>query len=335
MESLLDESLSILLSLLPAVDVCHVDACGLRLHQVARCNAVWEALCSDLWHGRAVLRRFHQLRVQGEAREAYKESMRDAERTEITRGELLSIRWCFRFKSSAGESWQENDPWWQGSKATRVRFLANGRAKFLGRRLFGGRPPTLRWRLVRFRERVQRALNRHAGSFEDFSDFGVRGVRAEVMGRAVPTYCVRRNKENWGWSMESCWVVWSSWPMPLRHSAEAAQLAEERLPVTFEVQESEAIAFNTGRHTDEEEVDEDQCDSEDGQEVVVPEDWVVEEEEEAEDAESESEPDNTPYLVVRIGERLIRLPRVLVETTPPELLELMLRRSLEALEPEQ
>ena len=34
--------------------------------------------------------------------------------------------------------------------------------------------------------------------------------RSQVMGREVPTYCIRREPRNWGWVMESCWVAWSS-----------------------------------------------------------------------------------------------------------------------------
>jgi hypothetical protein len=39
-------------------------------------------------------------------------------------------------------------------------------------------------------------------------------IRAYISGREVPTYRVSRHPENWGFIMQSCWVMYTSWPMP-------------------------------------------------------------------------------------------------------------------------
>jgi len=209
---------------------------------------VWEALCDQLWQGRYVREDFVALREGGQPREAYLESLADASRTLITRNELLKMVWSFRFKAAAGVAWQLGDPWWQGGEASRVRFYADGAAVFVtgGPELEEGRP-VLSWKFVRFGQGYLDKLDEqaHATTQEGrFSKFGERGVRAKVMGREVPTYCVRRNLQNWGWTMESCWVLWTSWPMPPRGSAGAAELDDERLPVTFNVQRMEALQYN-------------------------------------------------------------------------------------------
>mmetsp|Transcript_27631 Transcript_27631/g.62201 ORF Transcript_27631/g.62201 Transcript_27631/m.62201 type:complete len:363 (+) Transcript_27631:55-1143(+) len=355
LESFVDESLVLLLGFLPAADVAATATAGRRFRSVGLCPAVWESLCSSLWRGRAVLRRFDELR-RSDPREAYKQSLADSRRTTISKGELLSIEWSFRFKAAAGESWQRTDPWWQGQDATRVRFKKNGRACFKRGPLFGSRPPVLRWRMVRFSNRTHQELIRASGQAgdEDFTAFGTRGVRAEVMGREVPSYCVRRNKHNWGWTMESCWVVWSSWPMPRRDTAEAYLLDDDRLPVSFDVQEDEAVAFNTGLRQAETQDEESESEDSHGLDncVIVPADWLPEgpdgparagtrggykddevgEEEEEEDDEEEQRPSSPmQFVLVRVGDHLVRLPRVLVENTSPDLLEMMLRRSLETL----
>eukprot|EP00439_Symbiodinium_sp_Y106_P059380 s3326_g8.t1 len=343
LEGFVDESLILLLGNLRAQEIAAVAATGSRLRSVAVSNPVWDGLCGALWQGRAVLHRFTELR-RIDAREAYRQSLEDSRRTNITRGELLSIDWSFRFKASAGEGWQAGDPWWQGQEATRVRFKKNGRAAFKRGPLFGSRPPVLRWRFVRFPARTHQALNRTTGrGSADFSEFGRRGIRAKVMGREVPTYCVRRNKHNWGWTMESCWVVWSSWPMPRKDSPEAELLEDERLPVSFDVQEDQAMAFNNGyRRVEQEEETEADGDSEPDAEdsVVVPAEWRSGEGE-AEEPEDDSEPvseeeqeepsnEQSPrFVIVRIGDHLIRLPRALIDSSTPEMLEEMLRRSLE------
>merc|ERR1712137_1353621 len=107
----------------------------------------------------------------------------------------------------------------------------------------------LRWKFVKLKRATIDAMNSDARTkavSSSCSGFGSRGVRVRVSGRQVPSYLIRRHKGNWGWIMESCWVVWSSWPMPTKDSSDAPELDDERLPVTFELQEAQAYGFNAG-----------------------------------------------------------------------------------------
>jgi len=131
--------------------------------------------------------------------------------------------------------------------------------------------------------------------------------------------------------------------MPRKDSPEAELLEDERLPVSFDVQEDQAMAFNNGyRRVEQEEETEADGDSEPDAEdsVVVPAEWRSGEGE-AEEPEDDSEPvseeeqeepsnEQSPrFVIVRIGDHLIRLPRALIDSSTPEMLEEMLRRSLE------
>lgn len=345
-DTFLDDSLTVWLSFLPVRDVARCAALNSRVLASALSNSVWDPFCEQLWRGKAVLRKFVELRESGNPREAFKQSLADSHRTVITKGELLSITWSFRFKASAGENWQSNDPWWIGEPATQARFQSDGSARFARGKLFGQQPPILRWRFVRFSEEALSALNQESGgAVDDFSAFGARGVRARVMGREVPTYCIRRNKRNWGWVMESCWVVWSSWPMPLYGSPGAEELDDGMLLVTFELQQQQATSFNTGLRSEggqelqdfpeeDENMMEDAVvhrfgDQGNAEHCGANEDLLAMSDEPAEE-EPEEEDDDLPQgqVIVRFGGRYIQLPRAMLETVPRERLEELLRHSL-------
>ena len=136
----------------------------------------------------------------------------------------------FRFKECAGEVWSAHDPWWRGGDASVVRFGADGRVRFdAGGMSFpgGGAPPAVRWEFVELRRRAARracaAEAAHSAARRDWRGqpptYATKGVRVDVGGHAVPSYCVRREPANWGWVMESCWVVYTSFPAPRRRGA--------------------------------------------------------------------------------------------------------------------
>ena len=84
--------------------------------------AVWDA-----WHG---YKRFReggctekkelnfrillQLETEGGARKSFFSALKDSKRTLITKEELCSFVWSFRFKRAAGKSWTSTDPYWTG-----------------------------------------------------------------------------------------------------------------------------------------------------------------------------------------------------------------------------
>ncbi|CAN0451943.1 unnamed protein product, partial [Discosporangium mesarthrocarpum] len=58
-----------------------------------------------------------------------------------------------------------------------------------------------------------------------------------IAGREVPTYIVSRHPSNWGFIMESCWTLYTSWKMPPREGPECDRaLLDGNLRVTMEDQ---------------------------------------------------------------------------------------------------
>lgn len=70
-------------------------------------------------------------------------------------------------------------------------------------------------------------------------------IRASIGGRDVPTYVVSRHESNWGFIMQSCWAIYTSWPMPVKGN-DAFFDDETRAGVTVEEQWMEVIGYNRG-----------------------------------------------------------------------------------------
>lgn len=340
LDSLVDETLVCFLTYLPVQDVGRI-ACGnRRFLTIGQSEPVWCALCEHLWKGKALPSKFILLRDAGHAREAYRQSLLDSKRTDICMEELCSIQWSFRFKAAAGDGWQESDPWWQGQSATQARFSPSGVIRFQRGGVLGQDPPKLRWRFVHFRDGFLNELDQQrvtVEGFESFSGFGRRGVCAKVMGREVPAYCMRRHKGNWGWVMESCWVVWSSWPMPVRSSDEAWELDDDRLPVNFESQRQQADRFNMGFVSSSVDfMDDTEPDIEGNYAVIqygerssaAQEVFSPEEDDEGPEPDAEALDGNESIILV-LDNFHFRIPRRVVQGMPIEMLEALLRSRIE------
>jgi hypothetical protein len=217
---------------LVALIASHLDLAGVgRLAGVDRTlrtiisstNDAWEGHCSHLWDRKVyVPLRARKLRASGDARAALRLSIEDAERTWLTDDELCALEWNFRFKASAGESWTEEDPYWNDLPPTRVKFEmpsatggevggeadgaeSRGTMKPSGFEMLEHR--SLRWQWAK-------------GRGEDVGGDRSR-LELYVDGRKVPTYHVSRHS-NWGFLMQSCWVLYTSFPMPVRGSLSSA-----------------------------------------------------------------------------------------------------------------
>lgn len=58
-----------------------------------------------------------------------------------------------------------------------------------------------------------------------------------IGGREVPTYIVSRHPANWGFLLESCWTLYTSWEMPPREGPDCDQsLLDDKLTVTMDDQ---------------------------------------------------------------------------------------------------
>jgi hypothetical protein len=189
---------------------------------VCNSNSLWVALCDEMWEDKVyVPQKFRKMRENGEAKQAFIFALKDSKRRFITADELCSFTWNFRFKAQAGEAWLMNDPWWSGLPATKVQFFPDGTLKT-------ERAPghTLNWKFTRCVEGREGPI----GSFVRVNSF--------------PAYFVSRFKKNWGFIMESCWVLYCSFPMPPMNTEPL--LEDPNLEITVEKQRFEAYAYNNG-----------------------------------------------------------------------------------------
>ena len=196
------------------------------------------------------------------AKEAYKLAVIDAkQRNEITERELCGLTWSFRFKETAGQDWTASDPWWNGSNALKMIFLPDGRIKQVDASCTinmndNKKRSSLSLSLNQYHSTSSRGRSSPMESIDmrwrfitaplDLSPRPIGGyLRLSVGGREVPTYVVRRSPTgNWGFVMESCWGVYSSFDMPCRGSAH--KLEDDDLLVTNLRQWREALLYNNG-----------------------------------------------------------------------------------------
>merc|ERR1712182_21270 len=108
--------------------------------------------------------------------------------------------------------------------------------------------------------------------------------------REVPTQVVLRDPVPWGFLLDSCWHVQTSFAMPRK--GDDPRYEDSALPTTVQTQHTEARAYNMGMQM----------------EIVRPQADDEEETEVGEDMESEGE-EASDTVMVRLGDgRLLRLP---------------------------
>lgn len=196
------------------------------LREMAHREALWAPLRARLWVDKAhVAQDALRLARQGRHRLAYAESLADAGREVLTHEELVGTTWSFRFTRQAGAAWTARDPFWRGGPAARVRFAEDGTVVPLGAGVERAIHARVTWRFLPARPGKPRGAL----------------VRCGVNGRDVPTYVVSRHA-NWGFVLQSCWAVYTSFEMPPPGADDA--LEDENLPVTVEQQWREVLAYN-------------------------------------------------------------------------------------------
>lgn len=183
-----------------------------RLRRLMLHNAAgWKNLCRKLWENRYHVSHETQEMLADDNNTdlysgvlAYEASKRDALRDTLTEDELCDSPWWFRFKNSAGADWIRDDPWHRGEPAVRMVFLRNGMVRS------DDIEPMIQWQWIEQPTLLEGNLrkNRGLGAY----------VRLTVSGRDVPTYVVRRFPANWGFVMENCWGVLTSFELKLKTS---------------------------------------------------------------------------------------------------------------------
>jgi len=200
---------------------------------IATSNGLWKGHCARLWEGKIhVLSGARELLDSGEGHKAYRDSLLDSRRQHLTDEELASIVWHYRMKKSAGGSWIEEDPYWNGKPANRRKFHADGSVSRITDS--GLEEPV---------DRVWRWVSGSGGRVGPRGSF----LRFSSQGREFPTHFVSRHPANWGWILQNCWSVTMSFPPP--PPGEDPALDDEGLAIGFEDQYDEAVCFNIGLPT--------------------------------------------------------------------------------------
>eukprot|EP00588_Corethron_pennatum_P008991 CAMPEP_0194265998 /NCGR_PEP_ID=MMETSP0169-20130528/1049_1 /TAXON_ID=218684 /ORGANISM="Corethron pennatum, Strain L29A3" /LENGTH=327 /DNA_ID=CAMNT_0039006579 /DNA_START=83 /DNA_END=1066 /DNA_ORIENTATION=- len=272
-ESLPDDVFLVLVSFLPTRsvrDLMMVDKTVLR-----RClsDLVWDALCQVMWRDKVnvpaeALRMRDMIRIRGGARmiDVFKMCHLDSKRQEVTKRELCSKPWCFRFKESAGSLWTSSDPWWNGGGARHLRFLPDGKILLAKPDNIGRHDNEETATKNNKKRKLNKSLTdepRKENCSDSFSEVKMRWrfvtrpldcyesrsigayVRISINGRDVPTYHVRRSPtSNWGFTMENCWGLYASFDLPKRGTE---RLLEDQ--ILFRAQRNqmkEALYYNNG-----------------------------------------------------------------------------------------
>ena len=161
------------------------------------------------------------------ASETLKDLLIDEKRTALRLEELTGLEWRFRFKRAAGSSWMAVDPYWCDKPATIVKFFDDGKTQ---RKSLRSDDLAITWRWG------------DSQSSRPASGTPCDRVRANVDGQDVPTYLVSRHPRHRGFLMQSCWALYTAFPMP--RPGEDPLLDDDALEVGFETQAREALAYN-------------------------------------------------------------------------------------------
>ena len=103
----------------------------------ASVSKAWRSVCGSwaLWHDLSQpLRKWRNIAVDAKLhpREFCRLSVADSKRTSLTRDELCSQTWRFRFKRAAGEEWLAVDPYWTDNNPATITFMADGTTERAG-----------------------------------------------------------------------------------------------------------------------------------------------------------------------------------------------------------
>lgn len=211
----------------------------------SRNNSAWERQCEQYWGDKTFIpKEARNLITQLKAYDAFRLAYIDSHRTRISYEELIDLTWNFRFKKDAGEAFLSIDPWQNGQSALISRFAPNEQQREITTELHADpvinevlREVHRDWRFV---DKDGKALPTHEGCRSGF-------VRGTVNGADTPTYVVSRHS-NWGFILQSCWVVFTSWDMVLKHDQENydPELDDDNMAITIETQRAEAAQYNFG-----------------------------------------------------------------------------------------
>eukprot|EP00505_MAST-04D_sp_SCG-Rhode-Island_P002423 Stramenopile-MAST_4_protein_2423 len=167
---------------------------------------------------------------------SYRFHLLDRKRTVLTNEELCEINWSFRFKKAAGRFWMDQDPYWQERGPMSVIFSPDGTTKSS----HDGAPT-----------REGMSINWCWGTSADgtpASGYPCDFIRYSVNGEEVPSLHFSRHPIHYGIIIQSCWVVYSSFPLP--KPGEDPFMEDEALGVDSKAQMDQVLKYNSLRAPD-------------------------------------------------------------------------------------
>eukprot|EP01088_Endostelium_zonatum_P005837 TRINITY_DN1779_c0_g1_i1.p1 TRINITY_DN1779_c0_g1~~TRINITY_DN1779_c0_g1_i1.p1 ORF type:complete len:431 (+),score=161.55 TRINITY_DN1779_c0_g1_i1:51-1343(+) len=280
------------LTFLPAADLVKSSQTSKLWNSLSNSNWLWFHLTNRLWSDKVYIpENIKKLQHSQSSKQAFISSIHDSKRNEITVEELCTCNWFFRFKSSAGEAWTQNDPWWLNKDPTQIFFSPDGSMRrsnivFPYSTIQSSSNSNSNFNSsLNSDPNSQNSQKKEKGEGEEkeeeqipkqnflwkFLEAPTHPVSAREKeskrekGRYIkvnnfPTYVAKRYNKNWGWIMQSCWVVMTSFPLPERKKLEEGKephwegggagimndLKDENLEVTVENQGMEAFSYNMG-----------------------------------------------------------------------------------------
>ena len=266
-ERLAGDALSSVLAFLPWHDLgsCQLVNKSWRdsLNAGATATQLWTTATSAFWSTKVYVPKDCLSLLHNDPKTALRRSLADAKRQCITLEELASFEWNFRFKRLAGEAWTNHDPWWEGRSPRRIRFRIDEE------RWGGDRGHAIEGELEwvagadewssmpwRFTQRIGQR-GHHPVMTWQAAELGSDAVPAWplLQVREYPEELILRTK-NWGWIMHSTWVLYTSFPMPLKDE-DAGELGDRRLRTRLEPWQWQAAEDYNNEAQEDESTEED------------------------------------------------------------------------------
>lgn len=181
-----------MLTFLDVTHLCRVSRVNCFMKSASSAEQLWE------FHWQEDTKdKLHVLRLDIPTKFALSHARQQSRRTWLSKVELTSLSWDFRFRKSAGNEWLDVDPYANGLEAAHVKFHADGSAQFSGIPGLDEKDTMWTW------ARSGAGKKGPQGSF----------LKLTVDGSPLPAYIVTRHS-NWGFVLQNCWGVFISFLMP-------------------------------------------------------------------------------------------------------------------------
>lgn len=200
-------------------------------------SGLWNESCERLWTGKVYIPpKIRALRITS-PREAYVASVIDSRRKYPTKEEFSAFHWRCRFKEDAGEYWTNMDPYYVNTDHTASEFAQTIVRTFNADGSIS--------RLDNF-QLLHEGIDSYRWVVREGTDDRLLTVQASFEDNCFPSYLISRHHDNWGFIMQNCWVIWTSFPMPCQ--GRDPRLDDSKLRIRPENQMDEIMEYNNAFH---------------------------------------------------------------------------------------